>query len=242
MPESPPSLKELARAALRPSRTHLLVAVILLVCGLVITVQVRTQSSEQDYSSLRRTELVAILDDLTAESRRLEAEIAELRDTQDQLRSGAGRQQVALAEAERRRAVLAILGGTAPASGEGVRVVIKDPNRALGESTLLNAIGELRDAGAEVIEVNDTVRVVASSWIQERDGELVMDGVTLQRPLLLEAIGDPHALTEALQFRGGLVSEIQAEPIGGSVSITSAEKVVVESVREPTTPQFARPA
>ncbi|MDQ7994151.1 MAG: DUF881 domain-containing protein, partial [Propionicimonas sp.] len=190
MPDSPAgrSPRELARALVRPSRTHLLVAVILLLCGLVITMQVRSKSAEQDYSSLRRTELVAILDDLTAESRRLEAEIAELRNTQQQLRSGADRQQVALAEAERRRSMLAILGGTAPATGEGVRVVIADPNRLVGESTLLNAIGELRDAGAEVIEVNDSVRVVASTWIQARGGDLVMDGTTLERPLVLEAI------------------------------------------------------
>jgi len=242
-PLAAPRPRELARALVRPSRTHLLVAVILLLCGLAITLQVRSGSAEQDYSSLRRPELVAILDDLTAESRRLEAEIAELRSTQQQLRTGADRQQVALAEAERRRSMLAILGGTAPAAGEGIRVVITDPNRAVGESTLLNTIGELRDAGAEVIEVNDAVRVVASTWIHsEPDGELVMDGTTLARPLQLEAIGDPHALTEALRFRGGLVSEIQDPRIGGTVSIVSESGIAVESVREPVTPRFARPA
>jgi len=235
--------RELARALVRPTRSHLLVAVILLLFGLVITLQVRNHSADQDYSSLRRSELVAILDDLTAESRRLEAEIAELRSTQQQLRTGADRRQVALAEAERRRSMLAILGGTAPAAGEGIRVVITDPNHAVGESTLLNAIGELRDAGAEVIEVNDAVRVVASTWVHSQpDGELVVDGTKLARPVQLEAIGDPHALTEALRFRGGLVSEIQDPRIGGTVSIVSDTAIAVDSVREPTTPRFARPA
>ena len=246
MPDKAPAgggRREFARALLRPSRAHLLVAVILLLCGLVITLQVRSNSAEQDYSGLRRSELVSILDDLTAESRRLEAEIAELRSTQQQLRGGADRQRVAVAEAERRRSVLAILGGTAPASGEGIRVVITDPNQLVGESVLLNAIGELRDAGAEVIEVNDAVRVVASTWIHsEPDGDLVVDGTTLARPVQLEAIGDPHALTEALRFRGGLVSEIQDPRIGGTVSIVSEPEITVDSVREPVSLRFARPA
>jgi uncharacterized protein YlxW (UPF0749 family) len=226
----------------RPSRGHLLVAVLLLVFGLVVTMQLRSRSGEQDYSGLRRTELVAILDDLTAESRRLEAEIAELRSTQQQLLSGADRQRIAREEAERRHKELSILSGAAPAVGEGIRVVITDPKQAVGETVLLNALEELRDAGAEVIEVNDRVRVVAGSWIGTDGGHLVMDGVTLDRPFVIEAIGEPHALTEALRYRGGLVSEIQDDPIGGSVAISASERVEIASTRAPVQPRFAKPA
>lgn len=233
---------ELARALVRPSRSHLLVAVILLLFGLVITMQVRSRSDEQDYSSLRRTELIAILDDLTAESRRLEAEINQLRQTQQQLQSGADSQRVALEEAGRRRDALSILSGTAPAAGEGVRVVISDPARAVRDSMVLNAVEELRDAGAEVIEINDQIRVVASTWIASRGDDLVIDDLVVQRPIVIEAIGDPHALAEALRFRGGLVSEIQDPRIGGEVAISSQERVLVASVRAATTPRFARPA
>ena len=226
----------------RPSRGHLVVAVLLLVFGVVATMQVRSRAGQEDYSGLRRTELVAILDDLTAESRRLEAEIAELRATQQQLLSGADRQRVALEEADRRRKELSILSGAAPAVGEGIRVVISDPKEAVGETLLLNALEELRDAGAEVIEVNDTVRVVASSWIGSDGTDLVMDDVALRRPFVIDAIGDPHALTEALRYRGGLVSEIQDEKVGGTVSIESAERIEITSTREPTVPEFAKPA
>ena len=233
---------DLVRLLVKPSRAHLLVAVILLLFGLVITTQIQSRSEEQDYSSLRRTELVAILDDLTAESRRLETEIAQLRETQQQLQSGADRQRVAMEEAARRRDALSILRGTAPAEGEGIRVVISDPGNAVPASMLLNAIEELRDAGAEVIELNDSVRVVASTWVGNRGDDLVVDGQALQRPITIDAIGDSHALAEALRFRGGLVSEIQDPRIGGQVSITSEERVLVTAVREPVTPRFARPA
>lgn len=105
---------------------------LLLVFGVVATMQVRSRAGQEDYSGLRRTELVAILDDLTAESRRLEAEIAELKVTQQQLLSGADRQRVAQEEADRRRKELSILSGAAPAVGEGIRVVISDPKQAVG--------------------------------------------------------------------------------------------------------------
>ncbi|MGC4152467.1 MAG: DUF881 domain-containing protein [Propionicimonas sp.] len=243
MPEQePPKVPRQVAVLWRPTRGHLLVAVLLLVFGLIVTMQIRSRSGETDYSGLRRTELVAILDDLTAESRRLEAEIAELRTTQQQLLSGADRQRVAREEAERRRRELSILSGSAPAVGEGIRVVIADPRQAVGETVLLNALEELRDAGAEVMEVNDSIRVVASSWIGGEGGRLVMDGVALERPFVIDAIGEPHALTEALRYRGGLVSEIQDDKIGGTVSIDSSDRIEITATREPVVPEFAKPA
>ena len=230
----------LGRALVRPTRVHLLVGAILLVCALAVTVQLRTKAEQQDYSTLRRTELIALLDDLTAESRRLDAEAADLQRTQAELRTGVDRQKVAQAEVERRRDELGILAGTRPAVGEGVRVMISDPKGSVGESILLDALEELRDAGAEVIEVNDEVRVVASTWVSSDGGSVVMDGKALTRPLTLEAIGDPHALTEALSFRGGLVSEIS--DAGGHVTIMAEDEVRITTTRTVEPPRFAKPA
>jgi uncharacterized protein YlxW (UPF0749 family) len=150
MPEpAPAGRRSVLRALLRPSRTHLVVAVILMLAGLGITLQVRTLATQQDYSTLRRSELIGILDDLTAESRRLEAQIADLEQTRDELRSGVDSRQVAREEAARRQEELEILAGTIPARGTGVRVVIDDPQARVGAAILLNALSELRDAGTE---------------------------------------------------------------------------------------------
>lgn len=234
--------RRLLASFFRPTRGHLVAGVILMLCGLAVTLQVRALSTEQDFSTLRRSELIAMLDDLNSESRRLQTEIATLEATRQQLQTGADRQQVAQAEAEKRRSELAILAGTAPAVGQGIRVVIDDPQSKVGESLLLAALGELRDAGAEVIEINDSVRVVASTWVSSDGSTLVVDGITLRRPITLEAIGDPHALSEALRFRGGLVSEISDERIGGQVSIVTESAIAINSVRQVVEPRFARPA
>ncbi len=44
-----------------------------------------------------------------------------------------------------------------PAEGPGIRVTVKDPasGAAVGTNQLINGLEELRDAGAEVIEIND---------------------------------------------------------------------------------------
>jgi uncharacterized protein YlxW (UPF0749 family) len=247
MPDAEPAVKprrrplrSVAAMLLRPTRGHLLVAAILLLCAFAVTIQLRARAEQQDYSTLRRTELIALLDDLTAESRRLEAEVIQLERTEAELRTGVDRQQLAQAEVDRRRTELGILAGTLPAVGDGVRVVISDPSGVVGESILLDALEELRDAGAEVIEVNDQVRVVASTWVSDANGQLTIDGTRLSRPITLDVIGDPHALTEALSFRGGLVSEIT--DVGGSVTITGEDEISVTAVRATTEPRFARPA
>ena len=113
----PVTWRELARDFVKPGRAQVVFAAILLVCGLAVAMQVRTQAQQTDYSSLRHADLVRLLDDVNAESRRLEGEIAELEQTQRQLQGGVDRERVARDEAQRRLDVLSILGGTAPASG-----------------------------------------------------------------------------------------------------------------------------
>ena len=170
---------------------------ILFVVGLGLVTQLRIQSAENVYSGSRREDLIQILDGLGAESRRLESEIAELEQTRADLQSGADRQSVARTETERRLAALAILAGTAPASGPGIRLTITDPAAKVTGEVILDAVEELRDAGAEVIEFNDTSRVVASTWFGNSDTALIVDGRTVARPIIVEAIGDPHSLEEA---------------------------------------------
>jgi uncharacterized protein YlxW (UPF0749 family) len=226
----------------RPGRGQVIAAVILFVVGLGLVTQLRIQSAENVYSGSRREDLIQILDGLGAESRRLESEIVELEQTRADLQSGADRQSVARTETERRLAALAILAGTAPASGPGIRLTITDPAAKVTGEVILDAVEELRDAGAEVIEINDTSRVVASTWFGNSDTALIVDGRTVARPIIVEAIGDPHSLEEAASFRGGLVSEITGPRIGGRVEIEQVSRLRIDSLHSAPENQYARPA
>ena len=138
--------------------------------------------------------------------------------------------------------MLSILAGTVPAEGPGVRMRIADPGNKVNADVLLNAVEEMRDAGAEVIEVNNTVRVVASTWFGADAKGLLIDGLPVSTPLTIEVIGEPHSLQEAAQFRGGLVSEITGPQIGGQVQIEQLDRVVVESLHTTRANQYAQPA
>ncbi|HEU4547459.1 MAG TPA: DUF881 domain-containing protein, partial [Microlunatus sp.] len=185
------------RALAHPGRGQVIAAVILFVVGVGGAMQIRLNAADDAYTNARREDLIQILDGLGAESRRLESEIRELQQTKTNLESGADSRRVAQQESEQRLDELSILAGTAPARGPGISMRIADPDRKVTAGVLLDAVQEMRDAGAEVIEFNDQVRVVASTWFATDGTDLIVDGQRLQRPITMEAIGDSHSLEEA---------------------------------------------
>ena len=235
------SRARLRASLLHPGRGQILAAIILFIVGAAGVMQFRINTTDDTYASARREDLIQLLDGLGAESRRLEGEIAQLEQTRSDLRSGADTQRVARAEAERHLVELSILAGTVPAEGRGIRMRIADPNAAVDAGVLLDAVEEMRDAGAEVIEVNNTIRVVASTWFGSDARGLVIDGKPVSRPITLEVIGEPHDLEEAARFRGGIVSEITGPKIGGQVQLEQVDRVVIESTHASRENQYARP-
>jgi len=242
-PETARSIRSRLRASLmHPGRGQILAAVILFVVGAAGAMQIRSNATDDTYASARREDLIQLLDGLSSESRRLEGEITQLEQTRSNLQSGADTQRVARQEAEKHLSELSILAGTAPAEGPGIRMRIADPKAAVDAGVLLDAVEEMRDAGAEAIEVNNTIRVVASTWFGHDGRGLVIDGKPVTRPITMEVIGEPHSLEEAARFRGGIVSEITGPRIGGQVQIEQQNRVVIESLHAASENQYARPA
>lgn len=227
---------------LKPSRAQLAWALALCLVAMGIVIQVQTNQAGDRYASMRRDDLVQLLDGLTQETERLAAEVAELERTRDALRSGADAQQVAEAEAKRRADGLAILAGTAPAVGPGVRITISAPAGRIKADLMLDAIQELRDAGAEVIEINDTIRLVAQSWVADTSTGLVIDDQQVGLPIVIEAIGQPHALAEGARFRGGLIYQVESAKVGGSAVVEELEQVAITSLHQTRAPRYAEPA
>ena len=126
-PPRPGVWRRIGRAALHPGRSQVVAAVVLCLLGMAGVMQIRANDSGDAYRNARREDLVQILDGLGVESRRLEAEVAELQGTKARLQSGADSQRVAREDAQQRVDELAILAGTAPAQGPGIRMRISDP-------------------------------------------------------------------------------------------------------------------
>lgn len=230
------------RSLLGFGRGQIIVAIVLMLTALTFVLMARSHSSQGVYDNMRREELIQLLDQASSETRRLETEVADLRAVQADLESGAAGVEAAEADARRRLEQLEILAGTVPAAGPGIRLTIHDDEGNVTPELLLNGVEELRDAGAEVLEFNDSIRVTVGSWLaMDEQGRTLLDGQVLDRPIVIEAIGDPATLEAGARFRGGLVSGIEGPQVGGRVEIVQLESLEIESVVEPRAQEYARP-
>lgn len=227
------------RELMKSARTQLIVAVLLAALGFAVVAQVQLTRGGDNFGGQRRGDLVELIDSLSAASDRARQQIGELEQTRTDLESSSRRRQTAVEQAESRLSVLEILSGTVAAVGPGITVTIKDPTGAMPTSVLLNGIAELRDAGAEAIEVNDLVRVVASTSITQNDGVIFVDGVELRAPYVVDAIGSSHTLSEAVIFPGGLRDEV--EQVDGTVLVEEGDVVEVGSLHTIKSPEYSQP-
>jgi uncharacterized protein YlxW (UPF0749 family) len=231
------------REAIRPhrSRAQALVALLLAGLGFAVAVQVHSTRKGVDLSGARETDLIRILDDLDQRQARLQAQLVDLDSTRNGLQTGSNTRALAERATRERATTLGVLAGTVAATGSGVLVHVTDAQGAVDAGLVLGAVQELRDAGAEAIQING-VRVVASSWFADggSGGGLVLDGTHLTAPYEIIAVGDSRTIAEALRIPGGVVDSVRN--VGGSVAVSENASVTVSALRALKPPQYASPA
>ncbi len=228
----------LARAmAPRATRAQIAAGVLCALLGFAVVVQVR-QNDESALSGLRQSELVRVLDETTERGDQLRREVSELRGERDRLASGSDGQAAAIDSLRRSAITQGILSGRLPAQGPGVQVTLLDPGRDLQPVTMLNMLEELRNAGAEAIQLNDR-RITASSAFTGTRGDVLLDGERLEPPYVWSAIGDPSTLSIALQIPGGAMATVRGT--GATGTVEERDEVVVSAVRTLPDPAYASP-
>ena len=240
----------------RLRRVDLAVAVLLAVLGFAAVVQVRSTQEDGPLAAARQEDLVQILDELSNRNDRLRAEVSALNQAQAELSRGGDRSEAALAEARRRTQLWGVLAGTVPARGPGLLLTITDPEERIGPEVLLDALEELRAAGAEAIQLEgsvdlsvepsrasagEQVRVVASTALVGGDeGGVVVDGVPLFAPYRFVVVGDASTLASAVVIPGGVVDNVEQR--GGTALVEQSDDVTVGALRTLEAPRYARPA
>ena len=238
----------------RLRRVDLSVAALLAVLGFAAVIQVRSTQEEGPLATARQEDLVQILDELANRNERLRAEISSLEQARREITTGTDRSDAALAEATRRAQLLGVLAGTVPARGPGVRLRITDPDERIGPEVLLNALEELRAAGAEAVQLEGSVvpggtpssgeprvRVVASTaFLAGEAGGVLVDGELLRAPYQFVVVGDAPTLATALTIPGGVVDDVEQR--GGRALIERGEDLRVGALRSLDEPRYARPA
>jgi uncharacterized protein YlxW (UPF0749 family) len=240
----PSAMRRLLRP--RARKVDLLVAALLALLGFGLAVQVRSTQGDALLTTARPEDLVQILDELNNRGDRLRSEVLSLTETQQRLTSGSDSAASALADARRRTQVLGVIAGTVPATGPGVRVTITDPAARISASLLLDAMEELRNAGAEAMQVEGegesgttvAVRVVASTALVDDQAGVVVDGRRLSSPYRFVVIGDSATLAGALAIPGGVEDTVRQQ--GGSIDVARSDEVRVSALHALATPRYAR--
>jgi len=235
------------RAAMRPglSRGHLLAGLLCAVLGFALVAQVR-QTQNATIGALRQGELVALLQNVTDQSARLDAQARQLEQQLTELQSGSDQAVVAEQVARERLDVYAVLAGTRAASGPGIQLDIIDPRRVVSAATVLDTVQELRGAGAEAIQVGGqngaAVRVVVdTAFLDDPAGRGVeVDGRVLIPPYRVVAIGDAASLHRALAIPGGILETLQTRQASGRV--IEQQSIRVSAQHDPKASRYARAA
>jgi uncharacterized protein YlxW (UPF0749 family) len=223
--------------AFRASRGQLLAGVLCAVLGFALVVQVR-QTNDGTLSGLSQADLVRILDETTTRGDALAAEVQDLRSERDELLSGSDRRQAALDALRRSAETQGILAGRLPAEGPGVVVTVTERRGQVKPSTMLNMLEELRNSGAEAIDLNGH-RVTASSSFGGIPGAITLDDQALRAPYVWTAIGVSDTISTALQIPGGALAVVRSD--GGESTVVRSAKLEVSSIRVLGEPKFATP-
>ncbi|MCZ7415553.1 MULTISPECIES: DUF881 domain-containing protein [unclassified Streptomyces] len=221
----------------RLNRNQLIAASLLFVLGLGLAIQVRSTSEDNALRGARQEDLVRILDELDDRTTRLEGEKERLENQRSELENSSNQAEEARRQRTERDRQLGILAGTVAARGPGIEVRISGPDDVVEADRLLDAIQELRAAGAEAVQIND-VRVVADTYFTNAEGGVNIDGQSVSPPYVFEVIGRPQDLEPALKIPGGVVQSLQGD--GATVTITPSENVVVDAVVPPQRPEHGR--
>jgi uncharacterized protein YlxW (UPF0749 family) len=234
VPPTPPTpgWQRLLRDLGRARRTQLVVAVLLALVGFGAVTQVRTTDADSSYAGYREQDLIDVLNGLSATTQRAQTELSRLERRRDDLQSATSRRQAALDEARSEVDTLNILAGRVPVTGPGIRATVSEQTSAVNVDTFIDLIEELRSSGAEAIQVNRKVRLVAQSSFDKADGGLVVDGTLLEPPYVVEAIGEPSTLYGAVTFLRGPADEFKDD--GASVEVERLNKLDIRSVRDAT--------
>jgi uncharacterized protein YlxW (UPF0749 family) len=216
------------------------VAVLLALVGFAGVTQVRTNQVDDTYAGLREQDLIDLLDGLAGTTQRAESEIQRLEATRDDLRSDTSARQAALDQARQQAQVLGVLAGTTPVRGPGVTITIKEVEGQVQVGPFLDMIEALRTAGAEAMQINGEVRVVAQTSFEDAEGGLLIDGRLLEAPFTIDVIGPPDGMVAALRFPDGPQDQFE-EDDGAELTFEERTAVDVDTTRDPVEADVAQP-
>ena len=81
--------------------------------------------------------------------------------------------------------------------------------------------------------------VAGTAFVDTAEG-IEIDGSVVESPYVFMAIGDPATIATALDIPGGVLRTVRQRE--GTAGVEQVDEVVVDALRVPSEPEYARPA
>ncbi|OKL54463.1 hypothetical protein BSZ39_03960 [Bowdeniella nasicola] len=213
------------------------VMVLCVLLGIGVITQVR-QEPTKNLAAMRQDDLIRLLDELGRRNDELTTEAQVLEQRLAELQSGAKSSQAAREAAQEQVRNRSILAGTVPVHGPGITLTIIDNDSVITAQMMVTVLEELRNAGAEAIELNSR-RLTTSSWFVREGTTLIVDGESISSPYVFNAIGGAQTMSGALDIPGGALATIRTA--GARSTVTQRDDIFITAVRQEPELKHAKP-
>jgi uncharacterized protein YlxW (UPF0749 family) len=222
--------------ALHRPRSQIAVALVAVLLGVLIVIQIRAQSGSR-LDALSAPELTVLVANLNTRNDQLRTEIAMIQQQLDQLSGAQARGDTSLGQLQSDLARVRAWSGLEPVTGPGVEITVGGRIPGAAVEDLLN---ELHNAGAEAIAVGG-VRVVPGSVVAGDPGELSIEDSPLGDPFQIDAVGQGATLTGTLTRAGGLIAQLNATFADVNVTVTPLARLTVPATERSLVPSHGTP-
>jgi uncharacterized protein YlxW (UPF0749 family) len=222
---------------MRRRRSQLTIAAVTLVLGLLVVIQLRTQSTSAAFAGLSSQDLTVLVANLNDRNDQLRGEITTLERELAILGQNEQRGEASVDELRADLRRVRLYAGSDPANGPGVSILVTGPVDGDGVEDLLN---ELRNAGAEAMSIED-VRVVPGVVAVGPSGAVAVGDVPLGDPFTIVAIGAPDKLTGSLTRSGGIIAQLAATQPEVGVEVTPLDHIRVPATDRQLIPSHGHP-
>ncbi len=224
-----------------------MIGAVAVLAGFLVVVQARSAGQVRPPAPpvQRAEELAALVAQAEANRKVLEAELARLRAQLEEYErltaEGRALSAALLEEIRHYRQVL----GLDPVRGPGVEVVLvpgATPGLPIASGVqaldLAGLVNELWASGAEAVAVNGR-RVLSRSAYRQSANRVVVDGVPLRPPFVVQAIGPADLMEAALRVPGGFGDGLRA--VGVAMRVRTQRDLYLPPYRGPLEFRWARP-
>lgn len=168
-------------------------ATALMILGLLISFQFRTQQNIlSDLKKQKTEDLLVMADNLNSKNNELLRQETELKQQLGSLQQNSNEGQTLHQSLEKDMANMDIALGTTKVKGSGIVITLSDIN--ISPEHLPSIINDLWNSGAEAIAVNGIRINYKTTFFADERNLATVNGHTLENPLVIQAIGPPDTL------------------------------------------------